>query len=240
MTAVREPVARAEARPRRRQPWLSRKRLPYLLIVPAVIFELFIHVIPLLAGVGISFLGLTQFFIRNWSLAPFVGFDNYRKALDFGGPIGEGLLHSFGDHGRVHGDRGRRELRARPLRGAARQHRVPRPALVPHALPRPLRDAGLRRGDRVELHARPRQRRAQRAALRPPHRRRPAAVLADRLERVLGDRHDHRLAAVAVRVPDGAGRAAEHPRRAARGGGRRRRDAGSSASATSRCRCCAR
>ena len=97
MTAVREPVARAEeARPRRRQPWLSKKRLPYLLIVPAIVFELFIHVIPLLAGVGISFLGLTQFFIRNWTLAPFVGFDNYTKALDFGGPIGEGLLHSFG------------------------------------------------------------------------------------------------------------------------------------------------
>ena len=52
--------------------------------------------IPLLAGVGISFLGLTQFFIRNWTLAPFVGVDNYSKALDFGGPIGEGLLHSFG------------------------------------------------------------------------------------------------------------------------------------------------
>ena len=95
MTAVREPVARPEPRARPRQPWLSRRRLPYLLIAPAILFELLIHVIPLLAGVGISFLGLTQFFIRNWTPAPFSGLGNYRHALDFGGPIGEGLLHSF-------------------------------------------------------------------------------------------------------------------------------------------------
>jgi len=96
MTAVREPVARPEGRARPRRPWWSKRRLPYLLIAPAVAFELLIHVIPLLSGVGISFLGLTQFFIRNWSAAPFVGFGNYRHALDFGGPIGSGLIHSFG------------------------------------------------------------------------------------------------------------------------------------------------
>ena len=96
MTAVREPVARPEGRARPRRPWLSKRRLPYLLIAPAVAFELLIHVIPLLSGVGISFLGLTQFFIRNWSAAPFSGLGNYRHALDFGGPIGSGLIHSFG------------------------------------------------------------------------------------------------------------------------------------------------
>jgi len=97
MTAVHESVARPEPRARRRQSrLLSRRRLPYLLIVPALIFELLIHLIPLLAGVGISFLGLTQFYIRNWSSAPVVGLGNYQKALDFGGPIGDGLLHSFG------------------------------------------------------------------------------------------------------------------------------------------------
>ena len=97
MTAVHESVARPEPRARRRQSrMLSRRRLPYLLIIPALIFELLIHLIPLFAGVGISFLGLTQFYIRNWSSAPVVGLGNYRKALDFGGPIGDGLLHSFG------------------------------------------------------------------------------------------------------------------------------------------------
>ncbi|HYH87630.1 MAG TPA: sugar ABC transporter permease [Solirubrobacteraceae bacterium] len=89
-------MARPEGRARPRRPWWSKRRLPYLLIAPAVAFELLIHVIPLLSGVGISFLGLTQFFIRNWSAAPFVGFGNYRHALDFGGPIGSGLIHSFG------------------------------------------------------------------------------------------------------------------------------------------------
>jgi multiple sugar transport system permease protein len=97
MTAVRVWGARRGVGVRRRQSrLLSRRRLPYLLILPALLFELLIHVIPLLVGIGISFLGLTQFFIRNWTSAPFVGLGNYKKALDFGGPIGEGLLHSFG------------------------------------------------------------------------------------------------------------------------------------------------
>jgi multiple sugar transport system permease protein len=75
--------------------WMSDRRLPYLLVLPAVIFELMIHVLPLLAGVGISFLGLNQFFIRNWTAAPFEGLNNYSIALDLNSPIGDGLLHSF-------------------------------------------------------------------------------------------------------------------------------------------------
>src|SRR3954452_22085828 len=90
-------VARRLDRPRRRRSggWSSRRRLPYLLILPAVCFELLIHIVPLFAGVGISFLGLSQFFIRNWSAAPVTGLKNYSIALDFGSPIGSGLLHSF-------------------------------------------------------------------------------------------------------------------------------------------------
>ncbi len=79
-----------------------------LLIVPAVIFELLIHVIPLLAGVGISFLGLTQFFIRNWTLAPFVGLGNYRKRARLRRADRRGAAALVRDHRRVHGDRGRR------------------------------------------------------------------------------------------------------------------------------------
>ena len=86
---VRGPRARATRK------WLGRRRLPYLLILPAAFFELLIHVLPLLAGIGISFLGLSQFFVRNWSAAPVTGLHNYSIALDFGGPIGHGLLHSF-------------------------------------------------------------------------------------------------------------------------------------------------
>ena len=55
MTAI--PEARVSDRVRRRRRrgrWLGRRRLPYLLILPAVCFELLIHIIPLLAGIGIS------------------------------------------------------------------------------------------------------------------------------------------------------------------------------------------
>jgi len=98
MTAIEDkPAIRSAPEPgaRRTRRWLTKKRLPYLLIVPAVCFELMVHIIPLIAGVGISFLGLTQFFIRNWTNAPVVGTKNYSIALDFGSPIGHGLLHSF-------------------------------------------------------------------------------------------------------------------------------------------------
>ncbi|MEO3808989.1 sugar ABC transporter permease [Sphaerisporangium sp. B11E5] len=85
--------------PRPRAPgiWarLRRGGLPYLLILPAVLLELLIHVVPMLVGVGMSFLRLTQFFIRNWSAAPFAGLDNYRVAVDFDSAVGRSLLHSF-------------------------------------------------------------------------------------------------------------------------------------------------
>src|SRR3954451_102811 len=97
MTAISGERARGRVgrRSTRRGRWMGRRRLPYLLILPALLFELLVHILPLLAGVGISFLGLTQFFVRNWSAAPVTGLGNYRIALDFGGPIGSGLLHSF-------------------------------------------------------------------------------------------------------------------------------------------------
>ncbi|GAA3801086.1 sugar ABC transporter permease [Sphaerisporangium flaviroseum] len=74
---------------------LRRLSVPYLLILPAIVLELLIHVVPMLIGVGMSFLKLTQFFIRNWSAAPFVGLANYRVAVDFDSAVGSSLLHSF-------------------------------------------------------------------------------------------------------------------------------------------------
>jgi multiple sugar transport system permease protein len=79
----------------RRRLWFQGRALPYLLVVPALLFELLVHIIPLLTGVGISFLQLTQFYIRNWSAAPWAGLHNYSLAVHFHGPIGRGLLHSF-------------------------------------------------------------------------------------------------------------------------------------------------
>jgi multiple sugar transport system permease protein len=46
-------------------------------------------------GVLMSFKQLTQFFIRDWTTAPWTGLDNYRLAVDFDAPVGEALLKSF-------------------------------------------------------------------------------------------------------------------------------------------------
>lgn len=74
---------------------IRRGGLPYLLLLPAVLLELLIHIIPMITGIVMSFRQLTQFYINNWSGAPWTGLDNYSIAVDFNAPIGEALLHSF-------------------------------------------------------------------------------------------------------------------------------------------------
>ena len=69
--------------------------LPYLLLLPAIFLELLIHIVPMLAGVGISFLQLTEFYLSNWRAAPFAGTSNYAIALNLNGATGQALLHSF-------------------------------------------------------------------------------------------------------------------------------------------------
>ncbi len=86
-------IASAPSPPRQRR--RRRERLPYLLLLPAVALELLIHIIPMLAGVGISFLGLTEFYLSNWRAAPFAGTANYELALNLNGATGQALLHSF-------------------------------------------------------------------------------------------------------------------------------------------------
>ncbi|WP_431218355.1 carbohydrate ABC transporter permease [Leifsonia xyli] len=91
--AVTVPAAAAPPHPKRRRPkgwWL-----PFILLAPAIVFELLIHVVPMLTGIWISFLQLTKFYIANWGEAPFVGLKNYAVALDFSGSVGQGLLKSF-------------------------------------------------------------------------------------------------------------------------------------------------
>jgi multiple sugar transport system permease protein len=81
----------------RRMAWFSWTRAaPYLLILPAVAFELLVHVLPMIVGIFMSLIRLTQLFITNWSAAPFTGLGNFRVALDFSSPIGRQLLQSFG------------------------------------------------------------------------------------------------------------------------------------------------
>jgi multiple sugar transport system permease protein len=92
------PPPPASSAPRRgRMSWsrVRRKGLPYLLLLPAVLFELLVHIVPMLVGIWISFKELTVFFIRNWTQAPDAGLLNYRFALNFNDAVGQALLQSF-------------------------------------------------------------------------------------------------------------------------------------------------
>ncbi|GAA5191029.1 sugar ABC transporter permease [Rugosimonospora acidiphila] len=88
---------RRPSRPRRTKPgwWQNPKVMPFLLVAPAIFFELLIHIIPMIAGVVMAFYHLTIYTIRNWSSAPFAGLGNFRISVDTSGPIGRGLLDSF-------------------------------------------------------------------------------------------------------------------------------------------------
>ncbi len=100
MTTTDVPPAKSAESPDRggtRRRWRpNRRHAPYLLLAPAVIFELLVHIVPMLGGLWMSFLRLNQFFLRDWLHAPFAGLDNYRFALDFNGAAGIELLQSFG------------------------------------------------------------------------------------------------------------------------------------------------
>lgn len=83
-------------RPRRSRTDRIRKiGLPYLLLLPALIFELLVHLVPIVVGIFISFKALTQLYLATWQHAPWAGLGNYRIAVNFSGPIGQALLHSF-------------------------------------------------------------------------------------------------------------------------------------------------
>ncbi|WP_022881607.1 carbohydrate ABC transporter permease [Gryllotalpicola ginsengisoli] len=69
--------------------------LPYALLGPAVIFEILVHIIPMVTGIWMSFIKLTRIYLRNWGQAPVVGLGNYKTSLDFSSSIGQGILHSF-------------------------------------------------------------------------------------------------------------------------------------------------
>jgi multiple sugar transport system permease protein len=87
---------RGTLQPRRSRTQRIRKiGLPYLLLLPALVFELLVHLIPIAVGIYISFKALTQLYLTQWQSAPWAGLGNYRIAVDFSAPIGQALLHSF-------------------------------------------------------------------------------------------------------------------------------------------------
>jgi multiple sugar transport system permease protein len=76
--------------------WQDRRILPYLLTAPAVLLELLVHIVPMIAGVVMSFFRLTVFTIHHWQSAPFAGLSNFALGLNPHGPIGSALWRSFG------------------------------------------------------------------------------------------------------------------------------------------------
>ncbi|MGW1005551.1 carbohydrate ABC transporter permease [Streptomyces sp. NPDC002520] len=93
---VRDTSDGAAARePRRRTGRVRRVALPYLLLLPALLLELLVHLVPMVIGIVMSFKELTQFYIRDWGTAPWSGFGNYKVSVDFDAPVGQALLHSF-------------------------------------------------------------------------------------------------------------------------------------------------
>jgi multiple sugar transport system permease protein len=75
-----------------------RRRVLWALMLPAVICELAVYVVPIVAGIYTSFLQVDQFTIRNWFGAPFIGLDNYINVVAnpvIGGPLLRSLFVSL-------------------------------------------------------------------------------------------------------------------------------------------------
>ncbi|MEU0166584.1 sugar ABC transporter permease [Streptomyces iakyrus] len=93
--AVRKSPPGTARGPRHRTGRIHRVGLPYLLLLPALLLELLVHLVPMVIGIVMSFKELTQFYIRDWGAAPWSALDNYKVSVDFDAPVGEALLHSF-------------------------------------------------------------------------------------------------------------------------------------------------
>lgn len=78
-----------------RGPGQRGRLIPYVFLLPALALELVVHFIPMVCGVVLSGLRLTQFQLANWWNAPWAGLDNYAVVLDRGQPIGASLFHSM-------------------------------------------------------------------------------------------------------------------------------------------------
>lgn len=94
MKAVEAQTAPSPTRPkagRFAQEW-RKNGLAYLLILPAILFTLMIHIVPMFQGIYMSFLKLNQYTLRQFLNAPFIGLENYTAILfDAENPIRLGL-----------------------------------------------------------------------------------------------------------------------------------------------------
>lgn len=76
-----------------RRPWP--RWIPYAFLLPALILELVVHFGPMVAGLLMSVLKLTQYQLARWWGAPFAGAANYRVVLDADQPVGASLFSAF-------------------------------------------------------------------------------------------------------------------------------------------------
>jgi multiple sugar transport system permease protein len=92
LTAVL-PEEAPRRRRRRRRGGVSRARLPYLLIAPAVVFMVLVHLVPTGGGVLLSLKKLNTFTFALLFDAPWAGLDNYRSILlDASNPLRSGFV----------------------------------------------------------------------------------------------------------------------------------------------------
>ncbi|MFC5929848.1 sugar ABC transporter permease [Cryobacterium melibiosiphilum] len=92
-SSVSAPETRIPLPPRRRR---RRSPLAYWLILPAVLLELLVHLIPMVLGVWIAFISLNQLTLTNWVNAPFVGLQNFMNGLDPNSSIGQAFFATIG------------------------------------------------------------------------------------------------------------------------------------------------
>ena len=71
----------------------KRDWLPFVCIFPALLAMLFIHFIPSVIGIGISFLNFSSEALRDWSKADYIGLANYAKFFS-SGTTGDQFLSS--------------------------------------------------------------------------------------------------------------------------------------------------
>lgn len=94
-TAGKGMAGRGRPSPTHERKGPRRRWVPYLFLFPALVLELGVHFGPMVAGVVMSVLKLTQYQLAQWWDAPFSGFGNYRVVLDTDQPVGASLFSSF-------------------------------------------------------------------------------------------------------------------------------------------------
>jgi multiple sugar transport system permease protein len=90
---VRAPTRAPDRRHRQRHSLRAqRRRFAYLLVTPAALLMLAVHIIPAVIGIWMSLLRLNQFTLLQFLQAPFVGLENFWSILfDPSNPLRSGL-----------------------------------------------------------------------------------------------------------------------------------------------------